>query len=215
VSHPARELVMGTHNRDKGREMASHLSHLPLILHGLWEWADHSAIEETEDTLAANAILKAEDAMRHTGKWALADDTGLLVPLLNGAPGVFSARYAGPGATYADNRRKLLMDMATVPQSKRQAEFRTTMALARPGYVTLTVDGICLGHILTEERGELGFGYDAVFYHEASGRTFAEMSLVEKNQVSHRGCALKAVSQLLGQLLARPDEQGGPQTKVG
>jgi XTP/dITP diphosphohydrolase len=208
-------LVVGSHNRDKGREIASHLAHLPLTLLGLWDWADHNPIEETGDTLAANAILKAEDAMRCTGKWALADDTGLMVPALGGAPGVYSARYAGPRATYADNRRKLLEDMAAVPEPKRQAEFRTTIALARPGCDTLTVDGACAGLILTEERGRHGFGYDSVFYHAESKKTFAEMSIAEKNGVSHRGRALEAISQLLDQLLAQSDSQGGSQTRVG
>ena len=205
MSHHATELVIGSHNRDKGREIASHLAHLPLDILGLWDWPDHTSLEETGDTLAANAILKAQDAMRHTGVWVLADDTGLLVPALGGAPGVYSARYAGPNATYADNRRKLLEDLAAVPVARRQAEFRTTMALARPGHETLTVDGTCVGRILTEERGQDGFGYDAVFFHEESGKTFAQMSLAEKNGVSHRGRALEAISKLLSQLLARSD----------
>jgi XTP/dITP diphosphohydrolase len=215
VSNHATALVMGTHNRDKGREIASHLSHLPLDLLGLWDFADHVPVEESGDTLAANAILKAEDAMRHTGRWALADDTGLLVSALGGAPGVYSARYAGPNATYADNRRKLLDEMANTPTAKRQAEFRTTMALARPDHPTLTVDGVCQGRILAEERGEHGFGYDAVFYHEESGETFAEMTLAEKGAVSHRGRALESISRVLEQLLALPESQDGPHKEVG
>jgi XTP/dITP diphosphohydrolase len=206
---------MGTHNRDKGREIASHLAHLSLNLLGLWDFADHTPVEESGDTLAANAIIKAEDAMRHTGRWALADDTGLLVPALGGAPGVYSARYAGPNASYADNRRKLLSELAGIPAPKRQAEFRTTMALARPDHPTLTVDGVCQGRILAEERGEHGFGYDAVFYYEESGKTFAEMTLAQKGAVSHRGRALEAISQVLGQLLALPESQDGSHTEVG
>lgn len=197
-------MVLATHNRDKAAELRERLGDLPLQLRGLWEWPDHRPIEETGATLAENARLKAEDAASHTGLWAAADDTGLLVEALDGAPGVLSARFAGPEATYASNRRLLLERLRGVPAGRRGARFETVVAFARPGLETLTVRGWVEGEILTEERGRGGFGYDAVFFHTASGRTFAELTLEEKNSVSHRGRAADALKELIQAVLQAP-----------
>ena len=196
-------LVVATHNRDKGRELAAGLAGLPLTLRGLWEWPDHHPIEETGATLAENARLKAEDAAAHTGCWAVADDTGLLVEALDGAPGVLSARYAGPEATYASNRRRLLEEMRDVPEGRRGARFETVVAFARPGCETLIVRGWVEGEILAAERGAGGFGYDAVFYHPPSHKSFAELTLEQKNAVSHRGRAVLEARALLLRVLER------------
>lgn len=199
-------LVLATHNRDKGREISKVLADLPLTVRGLWEWPAHRPVDETGSTLEANARLKAEDATACTGEWALADDTGLLVHALDGAPGAWSARYAGPGATYASNRRKLLEDMHQVPAGERGARFETVIAIARPGEETLTVTGYVEGEILEAEQGEGGFGYDAVFYHPPSGRSLAQLSLEEKNAISHRGHAVRLARTLLLELLrAKPE----------
>lgn len=201
-SHPV--LVVATHNRDKGREMKALLASLPVRLEGLWDWPGAPEVEETGHTLAENALLKAEAAARFTGQWAVADDTGLEVAALGGAPGVYSARFAGPDATYAGNRAKLLDLLDGVPARERTAVFRTVIALARPGLPTLSVEGAVPGSITEEERGLGGFGYDAVFLYPPAARTFAEMSADEKNAVSHRGRALVALVRLLTELLHAP-----------
>jgi XTP/dITP diphosphohydrolase len=193
---------MGTHNRDKGVEIRAHLQGLALRLRGLWEWPDMEPVEETGDTLVANAVLKAEAAAHHTDCWAIADDTGLEVDYLGGAPGVYSARYAGPQARYEDNCIKLLRALDGVPDHVRTARFRTVIALARPGFPTETVEGAVDGRILSGQRGSEGFGYDPVFYYPPADKTFAEMSLVEKNRVSHRGLALDRLAARLRELLS-------------
>ena len=197
-----RELVIATHNRDKGRELVALLADLPVRLHGLWEWPGATEVPETGTTLAQNAILKAEAAARLTGLWAVADDTGLEVAALGGGPGVYSARFAGVDATYAGNRAKLLDLLAGVPPAQRGACFRTVAALAMGDGAVRTVEGVVHGRITEEERGDGGFGYDAVFLYLPGGRTFAELSAAEKNAVSHRGRALRALKSLLSDLLA-------------
>jgi len=192
-----RELVIATQNRDKGREIVAILADLPMHVRGLWEWPDAPDVEETGDTLAANAILKAASAARHTGCWAVADDTGLEVDALHGAPGVYSSRYSGPNATYADNRAKLLAALTGVPDAQRTARFRTVIALVGPDGRTETVEGVVEGLILDREQGTGGFGYDAVFYYPPAGQTFAEMNPKAKNGVSHRGRALQALKSRL------------------
>lgn len=195
-------LVIATQNRDKAREIEALLAPLPVTLRGLWEWPDAPLVEETGQTLEANAALKAESATRHTGLWSVADDTGLEVEALHGAPGVYSARFAGEGATYAGNRAKLLDLLTGVSARRRGAQFRTAVALARPSRKTLFVEGSVSGLITEDERGDLGFGYDAVFLYPELGMTFAEMTPAEKNAVSHRGRALMALRDLLTGLLS-------------
>jgi XTP/dITP diphosphohydrolase len=155
---------------------------------------------EDKPTLEENAIKKAIAFARATGYPALADDTGLEVEILNGAPGIYSARYSGADATYDKNVDKLLRELEGIPFDKRQAQFRTVMALAYNETVD-TVDGICQGYIVHERRGAGGFGYDPVFFVPDFNKTFAEMALDEKNQISHRGRALQKVKALLQQKL--------------
>lgn len=214
------KLLLATHNRDKTREIVAMLEGLDVEVVTLDAFP--SAPETVEDgaTLEANAWKKAREARDHTGCSALADDTGLEVEALQGAPGVFAARYAGEKATYAENCNKLMAAMAGVPAARRSARFRTVMALAllpadiarlraaaanRPEIASnvsqatdgLLSEGVLHGAIAVEARGTHGFGYDPVFEHGDSGRTLAEMTLAEKNQASHRYRALVEMRGML------------------
>ncbi len=192
ISH----LVLATRNQDKIIEIREALADLPIKI---WSVADFPVAPEViEDgaTLEANAIKKALAIHRHTNLPAVADDTGLMVDALDGAPGVYSSRFAGPNATYSDNVKKLLRLMEGIPGSQRTAEFHSVMALAVDGK-TYCVDGRCRGEITLAPRGSSGFGYDPVFLVPELNRTFAELRLAEKNQISHRGRALTAFKALL------------------
>jgi XTP/dITP diphosphohydrolase len=161
--------------------------------------SDVPEVVEDADTLEGNARLKATAIATATGRPALADDTGLEVAALGGAPGVYAARYAGPGATYADNRAKLLAELAG--HGDRSARFRTVVVVVWPDGSELAAEGVCDGTIAEEERGDRGFGYDPVFVPaDDDGRTFAEMTDGEKNALSHRARALR---NLLSTLSAR------------
>ena len=190
------ELVLATANPDKAREIVEILGPAARLLDrpvGVGE------VDETGETLEDNARLKAAAVVAFAGVGAVADDTGLEVDALGGAPGVLSARYAGPGATYADNVAKLLRALDGVPPAARTARFRT-VALARwPDGRELVGVGVVEGSITTEARGDQGFGYDPVFAPiEGSGRTFAEMSSPDKHRLSHRGRAFAELASHLG-----------------
>jgi XTP/dITP diphosphohydrolase len=154
------------------------------------EWPD---VAETETTLEGNALLKARAVRAHTGYAVIADDTGLEVDALGGAPGVFAGRYAGENATYNDNVTKLLAELEGV--TERSARFRTVMALIDETGEEFVVDGVMEGAIAYERRGSNGFGYDPVFL--VNGRTFAEMPTSEKNDISHRARALRALAEVV------------------
>ena len=156
-------------------------------------------VVEDADTLTGNARLKAVAVCAATGMPALADDTGLEVDALDGRPGVITARFAGSGATDAQNRKKLLQELTGV--TNRAARFRTVALLRMPNGQEIVAEGVCEGSISDIERGERGFGYDSVFMPTASnGRTFAEMSIAEKHEVSHRGNAFRLLASRLGEL---------------
>jgi XTP/dITP diphosphohydrolase len=205
------KLLLATNNRDKAREIIAMLSGLDLEILTLSDHPDVPATVEDGDTLEANALKKAREARERTGITALADDTGLEVEALGGGPGVYSARFAGANATYAENCEKLLREMKSVPAGGRAAVFRTVMALAlAPGDAAriragaapggadcLLTDGALPGEIATGRRGTSGFGYDPVFIDAASRRTLAEMTLEEKNEKSHRYRALIEMRELL------------------
>jgi XTP/dITP diphosphohydrolase len=187
-------LVLATANGDKAAEIVA-------LVGGRCELlprpADVAEVAETEDTLVGNARLKAVALANATGMAALADDTGLEVAALGGAPGVYAARYAGEHATYADNVDKLLRELEGV--ADRSARFRTVIAVAFPDGRELLAEGATEGVIAEAPRGARGFGYDPVFIPlDGDGRTFAEMSADEKHAVSHRG---RAVEAALAQLL--------------
>jgi XTP/dITP diphosphohydrolase len=188
-------LVLATANPDKAREIADALSGFELIPRP----DDVPDVDETADTLEGNARLKAEALRDATGEPAVADDTGLEVFALDGRPGVYSSRFAGPDATYADNVHKLLADLDGV--ADRRARFRTVALVAFPDGREVAVDGTVDGTISTEARGNDGFGYDPLFIpDDGDGRTFAEMTLSEKQAVSHRGRAFKALGERLTNL---------------
>ena len=181
------QLVCASANPDKVAEIATILDSVVELLPRPGDAVD---VVEDADTLDGNARLKAVAICDATGLPAVADDTGLEVAALDGAPGVHSARYAGEGASYADNRAKLLTELADVDD--RRAAFRTCVLVRWPDGSEVVVNGVCTGTITTVERGERGFGYDSVFVpDDGDGRTFAEMTDDEKHALSHRGRALR------------------------
>jgi XTP/dITP diphosphohydrolase len=182
-------LVLATDNADKAAEMARLLAGLPFHLKSRADFPGLGPVAETAGSFAGNAALKAEATCAATGLAALADDSGLCVDALDGAPGVLSARWAGPGCTYADNNRKLLAAMEKVPDGLRTARFVCWVAVARPGEPTVTFDGFCEGEIARVPNGNNGFGYDSVFYVAELGRTFGELEPEVKARVSHRALA--------------------------
>jgi XTP/dITP diphosphohydrolase len=189
-------LVCASANPDKVAEIAAVLGDAVVLLP---RPADVPDVLEDADTLEGNARLKAVAICAATGLPAVADDTGLEVLALGGAPGVYAARYAGEGASYADNRRKLLAELGNAVD--RRANFRTVALVRWPDGSEVAVEGICPGAITVAEQGARGFGYDAVFApDDGDGRTFAEMTDAEKNAVSHRG---RAFANLLSALASR------------
>lgn len=184
-----RIIVFATTNSGKLREGRAILAHLPVDVRGLSDYPPIAAPEETGDTFEANARLKACYYARAFGEWVVADDSGLEVDALGGAPGVHSARYAGPDATDAQNNAKLVAALADVPAGKRTARFHCCAVLASPDDVRLVAHGRIDGTIIDEPRGENGFGYDPHFLAAEFGVTTAEMPPETKNRVSHRGRA--------------------------
>lgn len=185
-------LVVASKNSDKLAEMEEVLGSSDVVgemVRGL-DWPD---VEETGYTLEQNALLKGRAVAEATGLPAVADDTGLEVTALGGRPGVYASRFAGPGATYADNVTKLLGEMEGIED--RSARFRTVVALVFPGGAEMTAEGTLDGVITRSPRGSGGFGYDPVF--EVDGRTLAEMTREEKNELSHRARALRALVDIL------------------
>lgn len=185
-------VVVASKNPDKIVEVEAVLAGLdpPVAVLGGHVWDD---IDETEDTLAGNALLKARAVVAATGHAAIADDTGLEVDALNGGPGVQTARYAGEDATYEDNVTMLLDALDGV--STRTARFRTAVALVTPEGEEVLAEGVLEGVITTQRRGTGGFGYDPIF--EVDGRTLAEIPPSEKNAMSHRAKALQALARLI------------------
>jgi XTP/dITP diphosphohydrolase len=188
--------VLATANPDKAREIVTFLAQAAPSIDLEGRPADVPDVDEVGDTLEDNARMKAVALCAATDLPAIADDTGLHVDALGGAPGVHTARYAGTDATYADNVAKLLDDLATLPPERRTARF-ATVAIARwPDGLEVAALGEVEGTIATSARGEHGFGYDPVFVPvEGDGRTFAEMSLQEKHGLSHRARAFGTLAQ--------------------
>jgi XTP/dITP diphosphohydrolase len=191
------DLVLATRNIDKAREIRAFLDGLGYRILTLEAFPSVPEVVEDGDSYEANAMKKALTVSKYTGKMSLADDTGLEVDVLEGQPGLFSARFAGEGVTYADNRRKLLSLMKDVPSHQRTARFRCVMVLALPEGGTQTVEGVVEGSITSAEEGERGFGYDPVFYLPEAGKTLAQLTFDEKNKASHRARALEKIREIL------------------
>jgi len=211
------KLVFATTNKSKLAELQALVAGLPLEVVSL---KDVEAVEVVEDgaTFEANAVKKARTYCERTGLPALADDTGLCVDALDGAPGVHSARFAGfeeggavlgdAHARYAANNAKLLAALASVPPEQRGAEFRCAICLAVPGREPVVVHGICRGRIGYEAKGGHGFGYDPLFELPELGRTLAELAPEEKNRLSHRARAFQAIKPHLERLAAGLEPRG-------
>jgi XTP/dITP diphosphohydrolase len=195
-------IVLASRNRKKLREMAEPLKAYRLELVSAADLPDVPEVEEGADSFAANAAMKAVSVARATEHWALGDDSGLEVDALGGAPGVISSRFAGPQATDRDNNRKLLEQLADVPDDRRTARFVCHLAVADPsGQVRLEAHGVCRGRILGADRGVSGFGYDPLFFIPEYHRTFGELSPAAKGVLSHRARAFQRLLPRLVSLL--------------
>ena len=192
-------LVLATLNPLKGRELLALLGAVPFQIKLLSEFPGAELPEETGQTYAENALVKARAAARLTSAWALGDDSGLEVDALGGAPGLHTARFGGPGLSDRGRWELLLQRLRDVPPARRTARFRCVIALARPARGEQVVEGVVEGMIAEAPRGNGGFGYDPVFFYPPLGRTFGEISDEEKQRVSHRGKALTAARRFLSE----------------
>ena len=194
------KFIVATFNRDKAAELHALLALPDVELVPLADWPGAKAPEETGETLLENARIKARAAVALTGLPAIADDTGLEVDALNGAPGVHAAYFAGRDATYADNVAKLLRELEGVPPEERTARFRTVCVAAWPDGMEMSADGVLTGTIADAPRGTNGFGYDPVFVPKGETRTYAELTDAEKNAISHRARAVRLLRRLLDRM---------------
>ena len=193
-------LVVSSGNRDKLREVAEVLSADWLELVPLRSFQGAPTPKEGSFSLEENALIKARTARDFTGLASVGDDTGLEVDILDGKPGVFSSRYAGENATYADNVKKLLEVLQAIPRQERAARFKTVVALALPDGKERLFRGYCWGHLCFEPKGDNGFGYDPVFMPHGKKSTLAQLSPALKNKLSHRGKALRSLKRHLRKL---------------
>lgn len=191
-------LLIASRNLHKIREFKEILkSFLEIDLLTLRDFPSYKPPEETGSSFEENAILKATHAASSLGLATIADDSGLVVPALNGKPGIFSARYAGENATDKENRKKLLLDMQDILEEDRFAYYHCTIAFALPDSLEKCAEGKCEGSLLTEEKGGGGFGYDPLFVKHEYRKTFAELEEHIKNRISHRRKALDKILPLL------------------
>jgi XTP/dITP diphosphohydrolase len=191
------QLFLATRNKGKIREIEELLKGFEISLTSLRDYPDAPDVVENGEAYRDNALKKARFFTRWTGRLTLADDSGLEVDYLQGRPGVLSARYSGDGGDDRENNRKLLRELKGIPGERRGAVFRCVMALVAPWGDEEVVEGECRGQIGLEETGERGFGYDPLFIIPRYGKTVAELSLAEKNRVSHRGKALRKLKKIL------------------
>ncbi len=191
------KIVLATNNRHKVTEIKNILTGVSAQILTLEDFPGFPQVEETGETLEENAILKAREICRFTGLPSLADDSGLEVDALDGAPGVRSSRFAGEGCSYEDNNKKLLKLLENVAWEERTARFVSVVALARDPDSMVTVRGEIRGVIGLEEKGEAGFGYDPIFYVPELKKTFGQLSLEEKSRISHRARAFNKARDLM------------------
>ena len=197
MNNNIQKLVLASKNAGKIRELKELLLDLPIEVVSAFAAGFQDDIEETGTTFASNAILKAETISQTLKCWSLADDSGIVVDHLGGEPGVYSARYAGEHVSDVANNAKLLAKMQRVPLQQRQASFVSVIALARPNVETVTFEGICNGQLLYVPRGQAGFGYDPIFLPDDHDLSYAELSDAQKNQISHRGIAMRLLNAYL------------------
>lgn len=191
------KLIAATKNKDKLREIRELLKGLSVEVFSLDSFKGVPDVIEDGDALEDNAVKKAVEISRFLGSFAVADDSGLEVKYLDGAPGVYSARFSGKGATYKSNNRKLLKLLKDVPLVKRKACFRCVIAVADKGRVIGVAEGVCSGKIGFKPKGRSGFGYDPVFIPDGYRKTFAEMNPALKNKISHRSKALAKAKKII------------------
>jgi len=191
------QIVLATGNPNKVREFRDILAADGLEIMPQNAFPECPDIVEDGTSFEENALKKARVVCAHTGCIAMADDSGLEVDALNGAPGIYSARYAGEPCSDERNIALLLENMRHMEEEQRGAQFRCVIAVVAPGGRKLVAQGLCRGRITTRPLGTGGFGYDPVFFHEPSGRTFAQLDSTEKNGISHRACAVRALRELL------------------
>ncbi|HHW61684.1 MAG TPA: XTP/dITP diphosphatase [Syntrophomonadaceae bacterium] len=195
----SRRLLIATRNQHKLQEIQKILHDYPVQLISLNDIPPLPEVVEDGESFAENAVKKALENARLSGELTLADDSGLMVDALQGAPGVYSARYSGPDASDESNNQKLLRELKNIPLEERGAQFVCVIAAADPQGKVRTVQGICRGHITYQPCGEGGFGYDPLFIPEGYSCTFAELIPEEKNAISHRGRALRQIQTLLAE----------------
>jgi XTP/dITP diphosphohydrolase len=191
------EIIVATGNRGKLREIRSALKGLGFQIRGLMDFANVPEVDEDGESFAENGLKKARFYSQFFGKLTIADDSGLEVDALGGKPGIYSARYAGIRVSDQENRKKLLKELEGVPISRRGAGFKCVMAMVSPDGREALTEGSCRGRIGFKEIGKKGFGYDPIFILTRHGKTMAQLSLEEKNRVSHRGKALRKLRKLL------------------
>ncbi len=191
------EVIVATRNKGKLREFRDALRGLNLRIYGLSDLPEAPEVEEDGKSFAENALKKARFYAAHFGKLTLADDSGLEVDGLGGRPGVYSARYAGERASSQENNWKLLRELQGIPISRRGARFKCVVAIKSPEDKEAIAEGACRGRIGFKEKGRRGFGYDPLFILPQVGKTMAELSLGEKNKISHRGKALRKIRKII------------------
>ncbi|MGG1397788.1 XTP/dITP diphosphatase [Bacillus salipaludis] len=201
-----REVIIATKNPGKAREFESIFAKRGIEVKTLLDFPEIPDVEETGTTFEANAILKAEAISKALNKMVIGDDSGLIVDVLEGRPGIYSARYAGEHKNDQDNIDKVLSELKDVPEEERTARFYCALAVAVPNQETMTVSGTCEGRILTERKGTHGFGYDPIFYVPNLGLAMAELPSEEKNKISHRASALKKLDTVLDSILERVNQ---------
>ena len=191
------EVIVATQNRGKVREIQKALKGLGLRIYSLNDFSEVPLVEEDGKSFLENALKKARFYSRCFGRLTLADDSGLEVDVLKGRPGIYSARYAGEGASTRENNQRLLKEMESIPLSKRGARFKCVLAVVSPEGKEVVVEGSCRGRIGFKEVGRKGFGYDPLFVVPQYGKTMAQLSIEEKNRISHRGKALRKLRKII------------------
>lgn len=200
-----KSVLIATKNKGKAKEFEQMFQPLGFEVKTLLDFEEIEDVEENGATFEENATIKAETISRKTGQVVVADDSGLIVDALKGAPGIYSARYAGLEKNDEANIDKVLKELNDTPEAERTARFYCALALAFPGRETMTVHGTCEGIILRERRGHNGFGYDPIFFVKDLGKSMAELDPEQKNQMSHRANALKNLEKILSSFIEGVD----------